>query len=174
MLDLGCGTGDLLDDVHTAGMSPAWVGVDLRPDAVAAARSQHPNHRFHIASADDVPEPDDAFDVIIAQLLFSSLPSADLSRAVVEEITRLLRPGGWLIWSDVRIGNPRNAEVHGVSDHALRRLFPRWRIEVQRAGLMPPIARRLGPIAGLAYPALAAAPWLRSHLVGRLQPPRRE
>jgi hypothetical protein len=37
--------------------------------------------------------------------------------------------------------------------------------------VVPPIARRLGPLTPVAYPILHAVPPLRSHFVGRLRCP---
>lgn len=171
VLDLGCGTGELLGDVVDTGLQPAWTGVDLRPEAVERARHAYPSATFLVASADAVPLPAESFDAVVAQVLFSSLPSTDLQRAVVAEVARLLRPGGWLIWSDLRYSNPSNPEVHAIDAVRLRHLFRGWTIEVRPAGLLPPMARRLGWAAPVAYSVLSAVPVLRSHLVGRLQPP---
>lgn len=171
LLDLGCGTGELLDVARSAGMTPEWVGVDLRSEVIEAAQRRFPDGTFVVASADDVPEPDGSFDVVIAQLIFSSLPSTALERAVVAEITRLLRTGGWLVWSDVRYANPSNRAVHRLNESRIRRLFRGWTVRLGSVGLLPPLARRLGVATPVAYPALTAIPLLRSHLVGRLQPP---
>lgn len=171
MLDLGCGSGQLLDEVMALGLRPAWTGVDLRPEAVEVARTAHPEADFVVASADEIPLPEATIDVVVAQLLFSSLPSVILERAVVAEIGRVLRPRGWLVWSDLRYHNPTNPAVHGIDVHRLRDLFTGWTVEVQTAGLLPPLARRLGPLTAAAYPVLSGMSPLRSHLVGRLQPP---
>ncbi len=61
-----------------------------------------------------VPLDDASVDVVVARVLFSSLPSARLEAAVAAEIGRLLRPGGWLVWLDIRYSNPANPSVHGV------------------------------------------------------------
>lgn len=171
VLDLGCGTGDLALEAADAGLRPDWVGVDLRTEAVDAARAAFPTGTFIAASADDVPEPTASFDVVVAQVLFSSLPSESLESAVAAEIGRLLKPSGWLVWSDLRYSNPRNPAIHGLDLGRIRRLFPGWHREIRPMGLLPPIARGLGPAAGLLYPVLSAIGPLRSHLVGRLRHP---
>lgn len=169
--DLGCGTGELLEHARSAGMTPDWVGLDLRADAVEAAKRRFPDAAFVMGSADDVPEPGASFDVIVAQLMFSSLPSMELEHAVASEVARLLRPGGWLVWSDLRYPSPSNRAVHGLSEDRIRSLFPDWTVRVASVGLLPPLARRLGVTTAITYPALGAIEPLRSHLVGRLQPP---
>lgn len=171
VLDLGCGTGELAMQARGAGIEAAWTGLDLRADAVDAARMQHPWAEFLVGSADDVPRDDGSFDVVVAQVLFSSLPSRRLEESVAREIGRLLGPDGWLVWLDIRYDNPTNRAVHGLSRQRISNLFPDWSTELELAGLLPPVARRLGPTARLSYPALSAVPPLRSHLVGRLRRP---
>lgn len=171
VLDLGCGTGDLAAEAARRGLRPDWVGVDLRPAAVEIARARYPHATFHVASADEVPEPDASFDVIVAQLLFSSLPSPQLERAVVVEMERLLRPAGWLVWSDLRYGNPANPDVHGIGERRLAELFAGWHAKVRPVGLIPPLARYLGPATPLLYPLFSSLRPLRAHLIGRLGSP---
>jgi SAM-dependent methyltransferase len=49
VLDLGCGTGDLL-----ASLAPAHgVGVDLSPNMIALARQNHPNLTFHVGDIEN-------------------------------------------------------------------------------------------------------------------------
>ena len=171
VLDLGCGDGSLAGEALLPRTGIEWIGVDLRPEAIARARELFPELSFIIASGDAVPLEAASVDVVVARLLFSSLPSADLEAAVAAEIHRLIRPGGWLVWLDLRYPNPTNPAVHGLSMARLASLFPGWKRELRAAGLLPPVARRLGRATGVVYPVLAAVPLLRSHLVGRLQHP---
>ncbi|HEX2281723.1 MAG TPA: class I SAM-dependent methyltransferase [Thermomicrobiales bacterium] len=171
VLDLGCGTGDLARLRPALGGPTDWVGIDLRVDAIDTALRAYPDARFIVASADEVPEPDACFDVAVAQLLFSSLPSTQLEQAVAREVRRILRPGGWLLWVDLRYSNPWNPDVHGLPISRIRSLFPGWEMDIRAAGLMPPIARRLGRAARILYPLLSSLPPLRSHYIGRLRRP---
>lgn len=172
VLDLGCGSGELAGLAAAAGIRANWIGLDLREAAIEVARTEQPAATFMVASADDVPLDDDSVDVIVAQVLFSSLPSDAMEVAVAAEVRRLLRPQGWLVWLDLRYSNPANRAVHGVSRRRLEQLFPGWSLDVRPAGVVPALARRLGPLTPLLYPLLEGLPPLRSHLVGRLGPPR--
>lgn len=169
VLDLGCGTGTLLQLAEVD--ASKWTGVDLREEAIEAARSRFPGALFIQASADATPFDDGSFDIVVTQVLFSSLPSSNLESAVAREIQRLLRPGGWLVWSDIRYPNPSNPDVHGIPRERLKELFPGWQAELELVGLLPPLARRLGGHTPLLYPMLSILPALRSHLVGRLKRP---
>jgi SAM-dependent methyltransferase len=171
VLDAGCGSGDMLAVAKRAGLSSEWTGVDLRREAIQEARAAHPGARFMEASADAMPLPDAAFDVVVAKVLFSSLPSQSLEEAVAAEISRVLRPGGWLVWLDLRFSNPSNQAVHGLPIRHVHELFPDWPTELRVMGLLPPVARRLGRGAPVLYPILSAFSPLRSHVVGRLRRP---
>jgi SAM-dependent methyltransferase len=171
VLDLGCGDGSLAHDARAAGIGSTWNGVDLRPEAVAQAAADHPWGRFEVAAADALPFEPDTFDAVAATVLFSSLPSRTMEADVAAEIGRVLKPGGWLVWYDLRYDNPANPAVHGVSRARLRELFPGWQAELRTLTLLPPLARRLGRLTPVAYPVLHALPVLRSHLVGRLRRP---
>jgi SAM-dependent methyltransferase len=59
VLDLGCGTGTLLDAVR-----PAYgVGVDLSPEMIRLARARFPRLQFRVGDAETV-ETDESFDVV--------------------------------------------------------------------------------------------------------------
>lgn len=170
ILDVGTGSGRLVGVGRDLGLTNDWVGVDIDADALDKAKLSYPWADFVVASADQLPAADASASAVIASVLFSSLPSPEFESAVAREIERVLRPGGWLIWYDLRLNNPRNPAVHGINQRAIERLFPRWEIDVRPMSLLPPLARRLGLSTRIAYPALHAIPLLRSHLIGRLRP----
>ncbi len=173
VLDLGMGNGRLAEVARDAGLPiVSWTGADLDPGAVAAAASSMSWAEFVEASADRLPFDTAAFDVVVTSTLFSSLPSGQLEEAVAAEIARVLARGGWLVWYDLRLGNPSNRAVHGIGRSRLAQLFPGWLSELRAVTLLPPVARRLGPLTRILYGPLELIPPLRSHLVGRLRRPR--
>jgi SAM-dependent methyltransferase len=172
VLDLGMGDGRLAEVARVAGLPiRAWTGVDLDPAEVAAASAAIPWATWVEASADSLPFEDACLDVVVASTLFSSFPSEALEAAAAAEIARVLRPGGWLAWYDLRYDNPFNRAVHGVSGRRLEHLFPAWPMELRSVTLLPPLARRLGPLTGALYRPMESIPLLRSHLIGRLRRP---
>jgi ubiquinone/menaquinone biosynthesis C-methylase UbiE len=172
VLDLGCGNGGLAVLSRQHGVDDiAVTGVDLLPDRLSVARERAPWATFVEASADALPFVDASFQVVAAVTLFSSLPSATLEQAVARELSRVLEPGGWLVWYDLRLDNPRNRRVHGIDGKHLSQLFQGWAIDVQSTTLAPPLARHLGRLTPYLYPVLHAVPPLRSHLIGRLRCP---
>ena len=171
LLDVGCGNGTLIGTVIGRWPDVEATGLDLQPERIDEARIGVPDATFVVGSADHLPFPDASFDVVSAITLFSSIPTPDMELAAARDVARVLRPGGWLVWYDLRYDNPNNPAVHGVSAKHLGTLFPGWRQDVRSISLAPPIARRLGPATQLLYPLLHAIPPLRSHLVGRLRCP---
>ena len=173
VLDLGCGDGAVLAGLARCGArQDRLVGLDLRPDALAAARARCPESAFALASGTALPHPDASFDVILAFTLFSSILDDRIAGGVAREVGRVLRPGGALVWYDVRVSNPHNPAVRGMPRRRLLALFPGWRATLRPVTLLPPVARRLGRLTRVAYPALAALPQLRTHWVGLLERPR--
>ena len=170
IIDVGCGAAHLPVRAHEAGVSGTWSGVDLLTDEIAEARERAPWGEWLVASADELPFPEDSFDIAVASTLFSSLPSPALSRAVAAEIERVVRPAGRLVWYDLRYDNPWNRAVHGVRCVDLKGLFPGWRVDVRPITLLPPLARRLGLATDWLYPVLNSFTALRSHYVGTMSP----
>lgn len=171
VLDLGCGDGSLAGVARDRGLEVEWTGVDLRDAAVRSASEAYPWATFETASADALPFAADSFDVVVSAVLFSSLPSRDLERAVAAEIGRVLRPGGTLVWYDMRYPNPGNRAVHHLPRARVRSLFRGWAGRLESVTLIPPLARRLGPATSVLYPLLHRMPVLRSHLVGTFRKP---
>lgn len=171
LLDIGCGDGSLLSNVGQRWPDVRLAGLDLQPERIEEARANAPDAHLVVGSADALPFNDDAFDVVTAITLMSSLPTDRMESDAAHEIARVTRPGGWLVWFDLRYDNPSNPAVHGIGGSRLATLFPGWAQELRSTTLLPPIARRLGRSTPVLYPILELLPPLRSHLIGRLRCP---
>jgi ubiquinone/menaquinone biosynthesis C-methylase UbiE len=171
LLDVGCGDGSLLTIVAERWPDVRLAGLDLRPERIDEARVHAPDAQLVVGSADALPFDDDSFDVVTAITLMSSLPTDRMEADAAREIARVTRPGGWLVWFDLRYDNPSNPAVHGIDGKRLGRLFPGWAQELRSSTVLPPLARRLGRSTPFMYPLLELVPPLRSHLIGRLRCP---
>ena len=170
VLEVGSGTGGELAWLTELGASPGCLtGVDLLPDRVATARREHPQLDFRQGNAEHLEFGDAAFDLVMAITIFSSILDRGMADNVASEIVRVMRPGGALLWYDVRYDSVSNASVKGVGHARIRNLFPALHGSLRSVTLLPPLARRLGPATGVLYPTLASLPPLRSHLVGLLR-----
>jgi SAM-dependent methyltransferase len=171
ILDVGCGGGGTLRDLITYGASPDnLAGVDLLGERIAQARHLAPHLDFRIASAADLPFENDSFDLALAFTIFSSIKDAVVRKAVADEILRVVRPGGALLWYDFWT-NPVNADVEALGLGEVRRLFGQEPLEAQRVTLAPPLARLLAPRSWLACELLRKIPLLRTHWLALVRVP---
>jgi methionine biosynthesis protein MetW len=93
-LDVGCGNG------ATTGLllrerCPGYVGVDVSEEAVRAARGRG-LAATRVSDASDLPFEDDSFDLAVCIEVLEHLFDP---RAAVEEIARVVRPGGRVVVS---------------------------------------------------------------------------
>ena len=171
-VELGCGTGFWLRELVKWGARPAGLaGVDLLAGRIEAARRLSPaDVTFVCASAAETGLPSARYDLVLQSMLLSSVLDPAVRRAIAAEMCRLLRPGGAILWYDVRVGNPSNPDVQSLPRRAVAELFPGARLHLQRITLAPPLARRVaGPAPWLAY-GLGRLPMLRSHYIGLIWP----
>jgi SAM-dependent methyltransferase len=111
ILDYGCGYGRALGILAANGFTDLF-GVDPAPAMIAAARQSFPTLSFQVL--DDyrrVHLPDDSVDAVLLLSVLTCVPTDDGQRAIVDEITRLLRPSGVLYISDLFLQtDARNVE----------------------------------------------------------------
>ena len=114
---------------------------------------------------------DATFDLVVLSGVMSGIPDAVGRRALAGEVQRVLKPGGVVLWYDMRYSSPGDATVRPVRRGEVRQLFPGLTETLQSVTLMPAIARRMRGATRTLYPTLAAIPILRSHLVGLIVKP---
>ena len=98
VLDIGCGTGQLLADLHDRTPSAYSLGVDFSCEMLAVARTRLPNGFPLVASrAEQLPFADASFDWIVSSSMFHYLREPKVALA---EFRRLLKPNGGLLITD--------------------------------------------------------------------------
>jgi len=105
-LDVGCGPGALTGVLVERLGADRVAAVDPSPPFVEAARARHPGVDVRASSAEALPFDDDAFDVVLAQLVvhFMADPVGGLA-----EMRRVARPGGVVaacVWDHAGDGGP--------------------------------------------------------------------
>jgi SAM-dependent methyltransferase len=123
VLEIGCGTGNLLLAAKRARPEAAVVGLD--PDLAALARASRKARRRRLAVqldrgyADELPYADDSVDVVLSSFMLHHVP-ADQREAAAREVLRVLRPGGALHLVDADGADARmrsRGHRHGHHDH---------------------------------------------------------
>jgi len=168
ILEIGCGTGDLLRDFVKWGANPHNVaGVDLLPDRVSEALRLCPKEmRIARGNAANLSFPDGYFDLVIQSTVFTSVLDDQVKSQMASEMRRVVKPQGFIFWYDYHMNNPRNPDVRGVKSKEIRVLFPQCEIALQRITLAPPLARLLAPYSWLLCYFLSKVPWLCTHYIG--------
>ncbi|HET6410554.1 MAG TPA: class I SAM-dependent methyltransferase [Anaeromyxobacter sp.] len=174
LLDFGCGNGRWFGRWLAWGASAVNLhGCDSRASAVAAARERLPLCRFEQCQEGRIPFGDAAYDVVVQNLVFSSILDSEIRQHAAREMARVVRPGGIVLSYDFMFDNPRNPNVRGVRIAEMRSLFPTFeQIFCRRVVLAPPLARRLVPLSWtMASLAEALVPPLRTHVLMALRRP---
>ena len=98
VLDIGCGTGALLERLTRSIEPHRLTGVDLTPAMLAVAHDRLPDGvALHTARAEALPFDDHAFDVVISCSVFHFIHDP---AAALREIHRVLRPDGRVVITD--------------------------------------------------------------------------
>src|SRR2546425_10304459 len=94
VLDLGCAFG--FATLQLARRGYETVGVDNSPGYIARAKRRHPTGTYLLCSADDLPLDDASFEGV---LFLDVLEHVTNEAAVIQQIQRVLKPGGTLVVS---------------------------------------------------------------------------
>jgi SAM-dependent methyltransferase len=162
--DVGCGDGTMLLELVQWGASPKRLAaIDLDEPRVRRAREKLPSANICLGDTRRLPWPTASFDLVTQFTVFTSILDPATRRAAAQEMIRVLRPGGSLLWFDFRYDNPHNKHVRGIGVKEVRNLFPGCDVHFTRAILAPPLARAIAPVSWIATLLLEKVPLLRTH-----------
>jgi ubiquinone/menaquinone biosynthesis C-methylase UbiE len=98
VLDVGCGTGELLVRLAAKYPNARLSGLDPVPEMLAVGRTKlSENVDLRAGWANELPWPDGAFDVVVSCNMFHYISHPV---AAVQEMERVLRPGGRFVITD--------------------------------------------------------------------------
>ena len=168
ILDVGCGTGYWLRRLLTWGARPQHAaGIDLLRDRVFGAAALSPHHTgLACGSAVDLPFRGGSFDLLLQFTVFTSILDPAFRRRVADEMVRVLKPDGAILWYDFCVGNPRNPDVRAVRAAEIRQLFPGCSVQLGRVTLAPPVMRLVAPRSWTLCALLNLVRPLRTHYLG--------
>jgi len=100
VLDVGSGTGRLLQQLHAALPDARLHGIDMSEAYVRHARTRlGARARIEVGNAEQLPFADESFDAVVSVFMFHELPGR-VRRRVFSEMVRVLKPGGVLVIED--------------------------------------------------------------------------
>ncbi|MEB3340874.1 class I SAM-dependent methyltransferase [Okeania sp.] len=100
VLDLGCGTGKLLNRLAVNFPTIQGTGLDLSPEMISQANSRnyYPQRlRFVSGNSEEMPFAEAEFDAVFNTISFLHYPHP---QKVFNEVSRVLRPGGYFYLVD--------------------------------------------------------------------------
>jgi len=104
VLDVGCGTGTLTLAAKRRAGAGQVCGIDASAEMIEVARGKAAKGGrevdFRVALIEEIPYPDESFDVVLSSLMLHHLPD-DLKGKGFEEMRRVLKPGGRLLAVDL-------------------------------------------------------------------------
>ncbi|MFH1286642.1 MAG: class I SAM-dependent methyltransferase [Candidatus Magasanikbacteria bacterium] len=121
VLDVGCGTGRLYQLFD--GLSIRYTGIDQSEGQLKFAKKDYSKGEFLPAEMTSVPFGDSEFDVVYCIATLHHLPDEEMRKASLEEMKRVLKPGGrviltnWNLDSDWVAGKMRDGDWKRDGDH---------------------------------------------------------
>ena len=173
-LDVGAGTGLLAERLSDLGLGV--VALDPFPQMLGQLRQRRPDIETVVAHGDDIPFPDDVFDLTYSVAVMHHIAEPSQLRRTLSEMVRVTRPGGRiLVWDHNPLNPYWSLLMRRVpQDTGAERLVPLPELAAglqeagadilctERLGLMPEFVPRwlLGPAAAIER-AVEATPGLR-------------
>jgi ubiquinone/menaquinone biosynthesis C-methylase UbiE len=149
------------------------AGIDLMPERIERARRRVPNADLRVGSAAELPWADESFDIVSQMLVFENIFDPALKQAAASEMLRITRPGGGILWFDIRVRNPNNPQIKGLPKKEIKALFPGCEMTIRPAVLAPPLSRWIAPRSWWAAETLNLIPLLRTHYTALIRKPGR-
>ncbi len=141
VIEIGCGTGNLLILIKRLHPQAEVVGLDPDPKALARARRKAEREALSVqldrGFAEELPYPDASFDRVFSAFMFHHL-EPDEKEKTLQEARRVLKPGGSLHLLDFGGANVR-------SDGFIARLLHRSELLRDNfGGRIPTLMREAG------------------------------
>jgi len=170
LLEIGCGEGQWLAEYQMFGLQVAnLAGIELDEDRADFAKERIIGADIRAGNAVKLPWDSDSFDIVFQSTVFTSILDDETKQKVADEMKRVCKPGGFILWYDFSYNNPKNPNVKGVAKCEIRKLFQGWNCEIRKVTLAPPIARRVVPFCWLLAEKLETFfPFLRTHLIAKI------
>jgi len=146
ILDVGCGDGHWLRTFLEYDAQPEnLTGVDISSERFDAGRSKNPSIALMQTNGITIPFDDGYFDLVTQFVTFSTVPTMSLRQQIAKEISRVVKPGGYVFWWDL---------LFTVSPTDKKKpLYPSdyfdWQLRKRVVGEVPLPSESLRPLRGI-------------------------
>ena len=167
VLDVGCGDGSWLRTLSEWGCEPENLyGTEILSDRISKAEQLNAGINYKRVSSHQLPFADEHFDIVTANVVFSSILDESYRQNLATEMQRVCKRKGIMLIYDFKISDPRNSHNVGIGRSEMSKLFRGYRVKSKRLLLFPPLARPISKISILAVHALEVlVPVLCSHTI---------
>lgn len=167
ILDVGCGTGSEFASLLRWGAKREQLhGVELSPHRAEVA-AQLGLADVLLVDGEKLPYKDSSFDIVIQNVVFSSIIDESARVSLADEIFRVLKPGGLIIWYDATNSRSRDPNFRDVPKIAVEKLFPEiswnWQKLTTHLGLLRRVNYFFGESAMRAFDLLNIC---KTHKIG--------
>jgi ubiquinone/menaquinone biosynthesis C-methylase UbiE len=164
ILDVGCGTGGTLRKFIKYGTVPENLSdIDLIEERIETAKHLSPNINFICGNAEYLPYPNDYFEIVIQFTCFSSIIDKSLQENIAREMLRVLKPGGYIIWYDIR-KMKSNPNMMAIDKNRILELFPNCQYDLKLCNTT--ISSISIKVSWILTEILEILPLPKSHLFG--------
>ena len=170
LLEIGCGEGQWLAEFQMFGFQVAnLAGIELDKERAEFAKKRIIGADIQAGNGAKLPWADNSFDIVFQSTVFTSILDKETKTKVAQEMMRVCKEDGFVLWYDFAYDSPSNKNVKGIKKCETRKLFEPWNCEIRKVTLAPPIARRIVPISWLLAEKLETFfPCLRTHLIAKI------
>lgn len=99
ILDVGCGYGRTLDELHRLGYRH-MIGMDFSQGMIERGKQQTPYLDLRLKKGPEIDLPDSSVDAVILFAVLTCIKSDGEQKALISEISRVLKPEGILYVND--------------------------------------------------------------------------
>jgi len=120
ILDIGCGTGRIIQDLLDKGAD--ITGVDVSTEMLKIAEKKFPNSNFVEADIRELPFKDNTFDIVICTFVIVHLKQVELEGAF-DEVYRILKPGGSFILTNINQKKAPKLKVKNIGEIVIKSYY---------------------------------------------------
>jgi SAM-dependent methyltransferase len=169
IVEAGCGYGEKTRLLIELGAQPEEIyAFDTDIDVLGKAGSTINGPVFSLTDGTALPYANDTFDVAVLFLYMSVLEPTGVRPRAKAEITRVLKPEGFILWYDTL--EKGGGYLWGLEPKEIEGLFPGCRLELHRFGLKYRWTIRTVYKSFETARLLARSGIAKSHVIGIIKP----